>query len=322
MKIKKYFLYGLTATTLLILGSQNDANASLKNQFKQRSGCSWETAQYQRGPEEWGDFGTKTTRFCLTGDKRVIKYFMTSDDMKVSKGFTLKGFIGESEAWFSNYDGWNQNELSIEGDELVSYSCVRANAYDCGTSTPKRVVLGTKGISQPFKNQNNKVSINSSELRNGLDTVIYDNGDKYSGNWVNGKQDGRGTYTWAGGDKYEGDWKNGNRTGQGTYTWANGDKYEGDWKNSERTGKGAFTWADGRKYVGDFVDGTLEGEGIYTLLNGDIYEGKFENNNFVKSYKVNESNIPTTTSSNNSTEEKPNFQNLEKEVKGMFKNFF
>ena len=38
-----------------------------------------------------------------------------------------------------------------------------------------------------------------------------------------------GTFIWHYGDKYVGDWKDGKRAGQGTYTYANGDEYVGKW---------------------------------------------------------------------------------------------
>ena len=38
----------------------------------------------------------------------------------------------------------------------------------------------------------------------------------------------------ASGDKYHGDWKDGKRQGNGTYYYNDGDKYEGEWRNDER----------------------------------------------------------------------------------------
>jgi hypothetical protein len=40
----------------------------------------------------------------------------------------------------------------------------------------------------------------------------------------------QGTITWAGGDKYVGEWKDGKWDGQGTYTDANGRTEEGVWR--------------------------------------------------------------------------------------------
>ena len=44
-------------------------------------------------------------------------------------------------------------------------------------------------------------------------------GDKYVGQWVDGKMNGQGTYIYADGDKYEGEWKDDKRHGKGTVTY-------------------------------------------------------------------------------------------------------
>ena len=127
--------------------------------------------------------------------------------------------------------------------------------------------------SSDLKSTGNDVDFNSS--KNGLQTETYNNGDKYVGNFVDGKRSGTGTYTWASGDKYIGDWFNGSRKWKGTYIWTSGDKYIGDFVDGTRTGKGTYIWASGDKYVGDFIDGTRTGKGTYTWVGGDKYIGDF-----------------------------------------------
>ena len=73
------------------------------------------------------------------------------------------------------------------------------------------------------------------------------------------------------GDKYVGEWKDGKRHGQGTYTLANGDKYVGEFRNSSYHGQGTYTFANGEQYVGEYRDGKEHGRGTYTLPNGDTY---------------------------------------------------
>ncbi len=107
--------------------------------------------------------------------------------------------------------------------------------------------------------------------------VVWSNGCKYVGKYVNGLQNGKGSITWPDGDSYVGDYVNGKRTGKGTYTWSNGCKYVGDWVNNKLTGRGTFTWLDGRKYVGDYVNGKQAGKGTYTWPDGDSYVGDFVN---------------------------------------------
>ena len=63
-------------------------------------------------------------------------------------------------------------------------------------------------------------------------------------NGKDGKENGQGTYTWVSGNtwlngnKYVGEYKNGKPHGQGTYTWANGNKYVGEFKDAKRNGLG------------------------------------------------------------------------------------
>jgi hypothetical protein len=63
-----------------------------------------------------------------------------------------------------------------------------------------------------------------------------------------------GTLTWSEGDKYVGEYKDGKGHGQGTYTWASGSKYVGEWKDGKRQGQGTYTFGkgpnEGDRYVG------------------------------------------------------------------------
>lgn len=49
---------------------------------------------------------------------------------------------------------------------------------------------------------------------------------------------GKGTLFYVDGDRYEGEWKDGRMHGKGAYHYSNGDKYEGEWKEDKRHGKG------------------------------------------------------------------------------------
>ena len=42
------------------------------------------------------------------------------------------------------------------------------------------------------------------------------------------------THTYANGDKYVGEYKDGKLHGQGTFTYANGDKWVGEWKDGKQ----------------------------------------------------------------------------------------
>ena len=70
-------------------------------------------------------------------------------------------------------------------------------------------------------------------------------GNKYVGEWMNGKKNGQRTYTWSDGSMYVGEYKDGRMNGQGTFTHGKG-KYEG------------------QKYVGEYKD--------EKRWNGTLYE--------------------------------------------------
>lgn len=50
-----------------------------------------------------------------------------------------------------------------------------------------------------------------------------------------------GVYTFTNGDKYKGQWANGKPEGQGELVYANGDKYTGSFKAGARHGKGTLS---------------------------------------------------------------------------------
>ena len=119
-------------------------------------------------------------------------------------------------------------------------------------------------------------------FHNCFGTYIWADGDKYIGEFKNGKKDGQGTYTWTNGNKYVGKFKDDKLMGQGTYTFLNGNKYVGAFKNDQRNGQGTYTFANGDKYVGKFKHDKFSGQGTYTYgantkWAGYKYVGEFEN---------------------------------------------
>ena len=67
-------------------------------------------------------------------------------------------------------------------------------------------------------------------------------GDRYVGEWKNGRYDGYGTFFYLAESKYKGDiyvgeFRNGNRYGQGTYTFSNGKVGLGEWKDGKPHGQ-------------------------------------------------------------------------------------
>jgi hypothetical protein len=79
-----------------------------------------------------------------------------------------------------------------------------------------------------FNKKSKKEGCISGDCENGQGTYVYDNGEKYVGQWKDEGFHGQGTFTYASGSKYVGEWKDDNRNGQGTSTYADGGKYVGE----------------------------------------------------------------------------------------------
>ena len=149
---------------------------------------------------------------------------------------------------------------------------------------------------------------------NGQGALIFHDGSKWEGQWIDGKEwntnhydkDGNiiikyvngvivfekehedkfqkrgfGSYksvTYRDTKKYVGDWKNGKYHGQGTLTWDE-KEYEGEWKDGKRHGQGTLTYTSFysryKKYVGAWKDGKKHGQGTFTYSDGGENVGEF-----------------------------------------------
>ena len=101
-------------------------------------------------------------------------------------------------------------------------------------------------------------------------TATYANGDKYVGEFSDGKRNGRGTYTFVSGNEYIGDYRNGQRTGKGTFIYADGQIYAGEWQANQRHGRGTHVYLGGAQFVGEWADDTRYGMGILYARNGTV----------------------------------------------------
>ena len=83
------------------------------------------------------------------------------------------------------------------------------------------------------------------------ETYIFKNGDKYVGQFKDGKFHGKGTYIFKNENKYVGDFKNGKFHGKGTYIFTNGDKYVGEFKDGRKNDQVTTTYSAGEVTVYD-----------------------------------------------------------------------
>ena len=72
-----------------------------------------------------------------------------------------------------------------------------------------------------------------------------------SGDCVNG----RGISNYSNGNKYEGNFKEGKFDGQGTLTYSNGSIYLGQFSNNEFNGKGLYIYCDKTQTYAEWKDG-------------------------------------------------------------------
>lgn len=87
--------------------------------------------------------------------------------------------------------------------------------------------------------------------------------------WTNCVQ----TFIYPNGNKYVGEWRNGKHHGQGTLTYANGDIREGYFAYGYLNGLGtAYTHATGERHVGKFHHNSPRGLGIRYSSSGSIIE--------------------------------------------------
>ena len=63
--------------------------------------------------------------------------------------------------------------------------------------------------------------------------MVYSDGSRYEGDWLNDAQNRQGTFFFSKGDKFTGTWRDGVREGKGVYIYKDGEKKEGYWKNDE-----------------------------------------------------------------------------------------
>ena len=116
---------------------------------------------------------------------------------------------------------------------------------------------------------------------------IVSNDERYNEKFLT-LVDGKPTYVWPNGDKYTGDVLNGKRHGKGIFMYAYGDSYEGEFKD-DKFHNGTYIWANmfygmdktEHKYTGQWNNGKFHGLGTYYRTHGKNDVGKWENNKFI-----------------------------------------
>eukprot|EP00808_Paulinella_micropora_P016062 g83027.t1 len=142
-------------------------------------------------------------------------------------------------------------------------------------------------------------STRNSTRKAGTGCMLFPNGAKYEGEWLNDERHGQGTYTYPDGvgravcewrhdqrhghgdvtapdgSHYVGQFRGNKKHGTGSMHWPNGDKYEGGWRCDMIEGYGTYSYTDGRTFVGWFSGGLREGRGTETFPDGSKRVGQY-----------------------------------------------
>ena len=110
----------------------------------------------------------------------------------------------------------------------------------------------------------------------GRGLLFYKNGERYYGNFENGKKSKLGIFFFKNSAIYEGEWKDNKMDGYGIYKYKNGIIYEGYFQQNEKQGPGILKKPNGDYYEGVFNKGNLT-YGKIVYKDGKIYMGQLAN---------------------------------------------
>ena len=142
----------------------------------------------------------------------------------------------------------------------------------------KKIINNYTNKTEIYQNGDKYIGEFINHIRDGKGTMYYNKNDiyhrdRYEGEWKNNLMEGKGTLYWNSKSRYEGDWKNGKREGKGILYYNKNDKYEGDYKDDKMNGKGTYYWSNGNRYEGEWKNDKKEGKGVFYWNGGDKYEG-------------------------------------------------
>lgn len=111
----------------------------------------------------------------------------------------------------------------------------------------------------------------------------YEDGSAYYGKVERGQPaDGAGTMVYATGNRYDGEYKQGRREGCGTFSYTNGRRYIGQFSKDKFNGQGTWILENGERYIGSFENNQCNGQGTFILLNGEVKSGIWQEGELVE----------------------------------------
>ena len=120
---------------------------------------------------------------------------------------------------------------------------------------------------------------------NCTETLYYkDRSGTYVGNTIGNRPHGKGILTLSNGDKLTGNFVNGNLVGEIVYNFIDGNRYEGNFYRAEFTGEGKFIFTNGDIDQGTFLHNKLNGFGTLKTRDKTI-SGIFKDGNLINKGK-------------------------------------
>jgi hypothetical protein len=126
------------------------------------------------------------------------------------------------------------------------------------------------------------------------------NGTQYSGEWLDGKLHGYGSFTYKNGDKYRGEFKGSERNGAGIYYFLKddkfkGDRFEGKYLNDRKSGVGKYIRSNGSYFIGDWSADKINGITFHYKENGLFEKTAIYKNSIYVSSDLNQPPETVTT---------------------------
>lgn len=180
-------------------------------------------------------------------------------------GFGLYDVLGNVEEWVDAC--WNESYEGAPLDESPWYGgdCTRRMSRDGGwhdspDGFAREVGTGSQGFAEGvgkaawFWNDggSTETELLQGGRRQGFPVIIWSNGKRYEGSYVNREEHGTWTFIWSDGTRYTGQYVNGERGGRWTDSWTDA-RVEGPYVNAEPS----RTWT----YVNGERHGTWSGYG-------------------------------------------------------------
>ena len=111
----------------------------------------------------------------------------------------------------------------------------------------------------------NSLKITGNFKSNSFSGIVKEKNFNYifSGNYINNKKNGIGTFIWEDGTIYEGEFINNEMTGFCIITFPNNNKFKGEILNSKMNGYGEFYFNNGKKYFGFYKNDKRDGFGLF-----------------------------------------------------------